>query len=113
MRFAPGRIDFKPTESAPPDLANRLGRFLQDQTGQPWAVVVDMAGEAQPTLAEVDAEAKRAEEARLKAHPLVKAALEAFPEATFGGVRDLASDDDSGDDAADDDASRQTGERGR
>ncbi|MEQ9641910.1 MAG: DNA polymerase III subunit gamma/tau [Alphaproteobacteria bacterium] len=112
VRYEPGRITFRPTDTAAPDLANRLGRFLQEQTGQPWAVVVDMTAEAEPTLAEIDAAAKLAEQAELEAHPLVRAALETFPEATFGGVRDLASDDDSEDDAAAD-ASRQTGEQGR
>ena len=86
--FAPGRIEFHPGDHAPPDLAHRLTRFLNDNTARRWVVTVgSQAGE--PTLhqqADADTAAAKAEVA---SHPLVKAVMETFPGATIGEVRRL------------------------
>ncbi|MCC1492235.1 DNA polymerase III subunit gamma/tau [Cognatishimia sp. F0-27] len=84
--YQPGRIAFTPTETAAPDLAQRLGSALQRWTGNRWAVSVvnDATSE---TIAEKRDAAKLALEAEAKAHPLVKAALEAFPKAKVVEIR--------------------------
>jgi DNA polymerase III subunit gamma/tau len=90
VHYAPGRIEFEPTETARPDLASRLSQRLQAWTGTRWGVSVTGSGGA-PTIAETrnteDALAK-AEVAQL---PLVQAVLAAFPGATIAEVRTPAS----------------------
>jgi DNA polymerase-3 subunit gamma/tau len=88
IRFKPGLIEFNPAPGAPADLAGRLSQRLRDLTGARWTVLVS-AAEGQPTLAEQAATAKRAEAARASGHPLVLAALEAFPGAEIRDVRPL------------------------
>ena len=113
VAFEPGRIEFRPAEAAPRDLANRLGQLLGEWTGRRWVVSVSQAVGA-PTLAEE--EAQRAGELRneVAAHPLVRAVLEYFPGATIAAVRerfaaaepgvDPMADDPVADDAVADDA---------
>ena len=88
VRFETGRIEFRPSAQAPANLANRLGQRLSEWTGRRWIVAI--SGEAgEPTLeqqAEALAEATRAE---VMAHPLVEAALAAFPGSTIGAIREL------------------------
>ena len=50
VSFEPGRIEFRPAEGAPRDLANRLGQLLGEWTGMRWVVAVSQAAGA-PTLA--------------------------------------------------------------
>ena len=40
VRFEPGRIEFRPAEGAPRDLANRLGQLLGEWTGSRWLIAV-------------------------------------------------------------------------
>jgi DNA polymerase-3 subunit gamma/tau len=88
VRFEPGRIEFRPTGNAPPDLANRLRTHLADWTGRPWAVVVSAEAGA-PTLRE-QGEARREERFREAGKdPLVCAVLDAFPGASIADVRDV------------------------
>ncbi|RVV97464.1 DNA polymerase III subunit gamma/tau [Mesobaculum littorinae] len=84
--YAPGRIEFEPTEDAPRDLAARLAQRLQMWTGVRWAVSVVGRGGAKTIAEERDAEelAMRAEAER---HPLVQAALSAFPGAKIREIR--------------------------
>ncbi len=88
VEFEPGRILFNPTEHAPHDLAQSLGKFLNTHTERPWAVkTTEASGEAtlhQKTEA-IEAD-KRREAAE---HPVVKAVLDAFPGAKLEKVRDL------------------------
>jgi DNA polymerase III subunit gamma/tau len=86
VRFAPGRIEFEPAESAAPDLAARLGQRLQAWTGLRWGVsVVGSGGGA--TIAERQAAERAALEAQVRAHPLVQAVFAAFPGATISDIR--------------------------
>ena len=90
VRFEAGRIEFRPDEHAPRNLANRLGELLSEWTGRRWVVAI--SGEpGESTLAEQDAAAGRRERAEVTAHPLVQAALAAFPGATIEAIRDLAT----------------------
>jgi DNA polymerase-3 subunit gamma/tau len=85
--FEPGRIEFRPQEAAPRDLANRLGQLLGEWTGTRWVVAVSQA-EGAPTLAEIAERRDSAMRNEVAAHPLVRAVLDAFPGATIAAVRE-------------------------
>jgi DNA polymerase-3 subunit gamma/tau len=90
VRFEPGRLEFRPDEHAPRTLANRLGALLSEWTGRRWVVAI--SGEpGEPTLADQEAASDRRERAEVTVHPLVQAALAAFPGATIEAIRDLAT----------------------
>jgi DNA polymerase-3 subunit gamma/tau len=88
VHFEPGRIEFRPGPQAPTNLANRLGARLTEWTGRRW--VVSVSGEAgapsleQQAQAAIDAEREAAER-----HPLVQAALAAFPGSVVEAVREM------------------------
>ena len=86
VSYSAGRIEFQPTEDAPRDLAQRLGKRLQDWTGVRWAVSVVSEGGA-PTIAETRDADTRAREAEALDHPMVQAVLTAFPEAKITAIR--------------------------
>ncbi len=88
VRFEPGRIELRPTERAPANLANQLGSYLSEWTGSRWVVSVSgEGGEATLRDQAQAAEARRREEAA--ADPLVRSVLDAFPGAEIATVRDL------------------------
>jgi DNA polymerase-3 subunit gamma/tau len=87
--YAPGRIEFQPTESAPRDLAQRLGQQLKLWTGSFWAVTLVNEGGAQ-TVAEVRDAAMLAVRTEAEAHPLVQAVITQFPGAKITGIKTLA-----------------------
>ena len=90
VRFEPGVIEFQPGVQAPKDLAGRLGRCLQDWTGERWVVGVSSASGA-PSLREQRQarEAERLEEAARD--PLVQEVMTLFPGARIVEVRDGAA----------------------
>jgi len=89
VSYAPGRIEFQPTDNAPADLAQRLGRALQLATGVRWAISVANSGGA-PTLAEAEKADRSALEAELERHPLLQAVKAAFPDARIAAIRTRA-----------------------
>ena len=89
VTFEPGRIEFRPEETAPRDLANRLGQLLSEWTGMRWVVAVSQAQGA-PTVAEQAAQHESAVRNEVVAHPLVRAVLDTFPGATIAAVRERA-----------------------
>jgi len=99
VAFEPGRIEFRPQDGAPRDLANRLGQLLNEWTGARWIVAVSQAGGA-PTLAEDAARRAGALRNEVAAHPLVQAVLETFPGATIAAVRERLAAADAGADEA-------------
>ncbi len=84
--YQPGRIEFVPTDSAPSDLAQRLGARLQAWTGNRWAVILVNGSDAQTVAERRDAK-DNAIKAEAAAHPLVQAVLLAFPRARITEVR--------------------------
>ncbi|WP_425091457.1 DNA polymerase III subunit gamma/tau [Tropicimonas sp. S265A] len=90
VSYSPGRIAFTPTDTAPRDLAARLGQRLQGWTGARWAVSVENGGEA-PTIAELRDADRLAAEAKAKDHPLVAAVFAAFPQAEIKDIRSHAA----------------------
>jgi DNA polymerase-3 subunit gamma/tau len=86
VRYAPGRIEFEPAETAPPDLAARLAQRLQLWTGARWGVAVVGSGGG-ASIAEVRAKEKGDLVARSLENPMVQAVLAAFPGAEIREVR--------------------------
>lgn len=84
--YQPGRIEFVPAESAPRDLAQRLGARLQTWTGNRWAVTVVNDGGSE-TIAEVRDAADMALKSEAEAHPLVQAVMAQFPKARITSIR--------------------------
>ncbi len=84
--YQPGRIEFTPTDSAPADLAQRLGARLQAWTGNRWAVTVVNDADAL-TIAETRDAAELALRRKAEAHPLVQAVLTEFPKARITRIR--------------------------
>ena len=75
-----------PAESAPADLAQRLGARLQLWTGNRWAISVVAEGGA-PTIAERRDAEEDALKAEARAHPMVQAVLARFPAARITRIR--------------------------
>ena len=90
VHFAPGRIEFRPGEHAPRDLANRIGRLLSDWTQDRWIVSVSDA-EGEPSLAELAQAEENQRFAEAEQHPLVNAVKEVFPGAKVTKVTDRES----------------------
>jgi len=85
VRCEPGRLEFRPTDRAPVDLAPKVADALARWTGQRWMVSVSSeAGE--PTLASRREASRDARRQRALAHPLVQAAMAMFPGATLQDV---------------------------
>jgi DNA polymerase-3 subunit gamma/tau len=85
VSYSPGRIEFEPTETAPRDLAQRLGTRLQTWTAQRWTVSIGTNGAS--TIAERRDAAVLELKEQAKAHPLVQAVLLAFPKAQISDIR--------------------------
>jgi DNA polymerase III subunit gamma/tau len=89
IAFEPGRIEFRPADGAPSNLANRISQLLGEWTGERWLVArSETEGQGEPTLREQ--EERRDSELRneVTSHPLVQAVLETFPGATIAAVRE-------------------------
>ncbi|MGB8275185.1 MAG: DNA polymerase III subunit gamma/tau, partial [Alphaproteobacteria bacterium] len=87
VRFEPGRIEFRPGNHAPANLANRLGDLLGKWTARRWVVSVSHEEGALTLKQQADRkEAKLREE--VSSDPTVRAILEGFPGATITAVRE-------------------------
>ena len=84
--YQPGRIEFTPTDEASPDLSQRLGAALQRWTGNRWAVILVNDCDT-PTIDEQRNAAEIALKNQASEHPLVQAALRAFPGAEIAHIR--------------------------
>jgi DNA polymerase-3 subunit gamma/tau len=90
VHFEPGRIELRPNDQAPVNLASRIGTLLGEWTGRRWVVAI-ASEPGQPTLAEQALQAEDDRRRKAAGHPLVKAVLAGFPGATIEAVRDLAT----------------------
>ncbi|CAM3026378.1 DNA polymerase-3 subunit gamma/tau [Paracoccus aminovorans] len=87
VRYAPGRIDFNPTDDAPRDFAQRLAERLRGWTGgQRWAVVV-VSEPGQPTISEQRTAREAQARARAMENPAVQAIFAHFPAAKIIKIR--------------------------
>lgn len=90
VRFQPGRIELRPAGRAPPDLIGKLSQRLHEWTGQRWIVTVSRE-QGEPTLREQAQAAERQRQDEVNEHPLVQAALRAFPGAQVTSIIDTAA----------------------
>ena len=90
VRFEPGRIELRPAARAPAMLAGQLGEFLHKATGERWMVTVSKEAGDAPLGEQARAREARLREAALE-HPLVKAAMDAFPGAKLVDRRDTGA----------------------
>jgi DNA polymerase III subunit gamma/tau len=88
VAFEPGRIEFRPDEGAPGNLANRISQLLGEWTGERWLVARSEAAPGALTLREQEERRERDLRNEVVQHPLVQAVLETFPGATIAAVRD-------------------------
>jgi DNA polymerase-3 subunit gamma/tau len=91
IAFEPGRIEFRPAEGAPGNLANRISQLLGEWTGQRWLVARSEAALGEPTLREQEERRELDMRNEVERHPLVQAVLETFPGATIAAVRERFS----------------------
>ena len=108
IAYEPGRLEFRPSGSAPGNLAGEVLNRLREWRGAHWSVSVSGdVGEA--TLAELDSAHEQAERAAAAQDPVVRAALDTFPGARIervtgrdGVEADLAGDEGGFEDPGDD-----------
>lgn len=97
-----GRLEFCPSDRAPPSLAGDLKKKLDDWTGMRWVVSVAQGG-GQPTLYEQRMAVKAARHERVLQEPMVRAVMDRFPGAEIVAVRDVVAEDTPTPEAADKD----------
>jgi DNA polymerase-3 subunit gamma/tau len=88
IAFEPGRIEFRPADGAPGNLANRISQLLGEWTGERWLVAHSEAAPGEPTLREQEERRELDMRNEVERHPLVQAVLETFPGATIAAVRE-------------------------
>ncbi len=87
VSYAPGRLEFRPADAAPPDLARDIARALERWTGERWMVAVS-SRPGEDTVAEQEERRRRARLRRAAADPGVARILEVFPGAEIVDVHD-------------------------
>jgi DNA polymerase-3 subunit gamma/tau len=85
VKFEPGRIELRPTEHAPRDLASKTMNFLEQWTGARWIVSISQE-RGDPTLAEQDGAARQRMLDAAERLPVVQAVKESFPGAVIRKV---------------------------
>ena len=88
VRFEPNRIELRLNPAVPANFSGEVMQRLRDWTGERWTIVVSKS-EGAPTLAEQEKVARADSKNRAADHPLVKAALAAFPGAELVKVQPL------------------------
>jgi DNA polymerase-3 subunit gamma/tau len=89
VHFEEGRIEICPRPNAPKRLAGEVAEKLRLWTGRRW--IVSLANQAGGvSLAEQDRESNNRRKSDASSHPLVRAALAAFPGAELVAIRGMA-----------------------
>ncbi|MEE2525495.1 DNA polymerase III subunit gamma/tau [Hyphobacterium sp. HN65] len=86
ISFKPGKIVFEPAEHAPPDLAQRLAKWLQDRTGSTWAVLPTHDSRGGETIRERQKREEREHLERVARDPAIAKAMRLFPGAEIVSV---------------------------
>ncbi|MCU0947361.1 MAG: DNA polymerase III subunit gamma/tau [Porphyrobacter sp.] len=84
IALAPEQLVYEPADTFPEDPAPDIREALFKVTGKRWQIERG-TGDAQPSLREAAEAAARARDERIRSDPLVKAALDAFPDAEILG----------------------------
>ncbi|HEY8964099.1 MAG TPA: DNA polymerase III subunit gamma/tau [Alphaproteobacteria bacterium] len=77
VHFEIGRLEFRPDQHAPANMAQKLGKCLTDWTGSRWMISVSSA-EGMPTIAQARGALKAALREEVLNSPDVKAVIETF-----------------------------------
>lgn len=85
VTYETGRLEFRPNEHAPSDLPGQALNRLREWLGAHWQVSVS-GEQGTATLAAQDEEAEAATYREAAEHPVVRAALDAFPGASIEKV---------------------------
>ena len=101
VSFEVGRIELALESSAPPDLPQRLSRFLGNATGRPWLVTVSTA-QGEPSLRQQAQAAEAALRQQVLAHPTIAAVMATFPGTTITSIRQVNRCDEASDSAESD-----------
>ena len=80
VKLEQGRLEFRPEDSATPDLAQNLARTLKAITNDHWMVVISNDA-GQPTLSEVKDAEIRKELENIAKLPMIDNILKTFPDA--------------------------------
>jgi DNA polymerase-3 subunit gamma/tau len=88
VRFEPGHIEFRPAARAPANLASDLAGKLSEWTGERWVATIS-SQEGAPTFEQQAAARAAGRQREAEQHPLVAAAIEAFPGAQVRAIREL------------------------
>jgi DNA polymerase-3 subunit gamma/tau len=83
--FKPGYIEMSLLAGAPKDMANNLMRKLGSWTGEQWMVAIT-SEDGGPTIGELRRHSEQKKLEAVKQHPLVRAALEHFPQARITNI---------------------------
>ena len=89
IRYAPPELDFEPVKPMAQDQIDRIRQTLDELTRTRWQVRVT-SGEALPSIAEQRERAEQDAKAEILGHPVMQAALTAFPDAEL-----MPADDDA------------------
>lgn len=89
VKYEIGKISLRVSDDGPRDLAQNLSRCLNDWTDRAWFIEASQE-EGAPTLQQQRDAEVAARHAAAVAHPLVQAALEAFPGSKVAEVRSVA-----------------------
>lgn len=89
VHYRPGRLEIRPRENAPANLAQDVMARLQDWTGQRWVVSVSGAP-GQPTLRQQEQSDKEQALRSAELDPLVQAILATFPGAKVKDIHHMA-----------------------
>lgn len=85
VRFEQGRIELRPKEGTPQDVAGKLGAFLKAQTGDRWVVSISNE-QGEPTLHEQVI-------TKAAGDPFIQSILDSFPGAVIERVRSSSDAD--------------------
>jgi DNA polymerase-3 subunit gamma/tau len=86
VNYEPGKVEIALGPNAPATIAKKVAELLTEWTGARWSVAVSQKP-GLPTLAQDRQREKDNERAAAEMHPVVKAALEAFPGSSIVDVR--------------------------
>ncbi len=88
VRFAVGQISLRLTKDAPRVLPRQVSQCLTEWTGRPWTVEDSPEEGELPLSQQREGREKQRKDAALQ-HPIVRTALEAFPDARVVDVRNV------------------------
>ena len=87
VRYAPPELDFQPIRPMDRETIDRMKQAIDGVTGLRWQISA-VGGDAQPSLAEQKAAVEEAAKNAILSTPVLKAAMEAFPNAELLPVDD-------------------------